>query len=162
VNHVGYYFAQYSNIMTAIPYNDETNEIYCLYGRNAHHCFNIGLCCMFLLQGTELRKNYKLSDITPEIMDKSTSALNRSTLGQLLKKIKEHYPLRKYNWIYLKKVLETRNYLTHEFFGVYGKRMYLPETWPIMKKELQELLTFFEEASYVFMKWSGINSWNDG
>jgi len=148
--------------MTVILNNDEINEIYCIYGRTAHHCFNIGLCCIFLLQGPELRKNHKLSEITPEVIDKYMLALDRSTLGQLLKKIKKHYPLRKVNEIYLENVLEKRNYITHKFFGIYGKRMYLPETWPVMKKELQELLTFFEKASYVFMKWSGINLWNDG
>jgi hypothetical protein len=146
--------------MTVIPYNDKTNEIYCLYGQAAHHCFNIGLCCVFLLQGPELRKNHKLSELTPEIIDKNMMALDQSTLGPLIKKIKKHYGLRKDNEIYLQKVLEKRNYLTHQFFGTYGKRMYLPDTWPLMKKELQELLSFFEKASYIFMKWSGINSWN--
>jgi len=116
---------------------------------------------MFLLQGPELRKNHKLIELTPEIMDKIWMELDLSTLGTLLKKLKKHYNLRKNNEIYLKKVLETRNYLTHKFFGTYGKRMYLPDTWPVMKKELQGLLSFLEDASYIFMRWSKIDSWNN-
>jgi uncharacterized protein with HEPN domain len=147
--------------MTEIPHNEETDEIYRLYGQAAHHCFNIGVCCMFLLQGPELRKNHKLSEWTPDIIDKIGIELDLSTLGTLLKKLKKHYDLRKGNVIYLKKVLKTRNYLTHKFFGTYGKRMYLPDTWPVMKEELQELLSFLEDASYIFIRWSRIDSWND-
>jgi hypothetical protein len=79
----------------------------------------------------------------------------------LLKKLKKHYNLRKSNETYLKKVLKTRNYLTHKFFGTYGKKMYLPDTWPVMKNELQELLSFLGDASYIFQRWSRIDSWND-
>ncbi len=146
--------------MNKIPHNDETDEIYCLYGRAAHHCFNIEVCCVFLLQWPELRKNHKLSELTPERIDKVWMKIELSTLGELIRKIKKHFNLTRDNEVYLQKVLDKRNYLTHEFFGTYGKRMYLPDTWPVMKNELQELLSFFEEASDVFMKWSGITQEN--
>ena len=143
--------------MTEIPQNDEVNRIYCLYGKAAHHCFNIELSCAFLLRGPEWRKNHKLSELTPEIIHTIANKLDRSTLGQLINKINVHFSLTSDDELYLEKVLDKRNYLTHEFFGTYGKRMYLPETWPEMIDELQKLLRFFEEASTLLEKWSGIN-----
>lgn len=154
--------------MKVIPQNDKTNTIYRLYGIAAHNCFNIELCCAFLLRGPELQKNHKLSELTPEIIEEVGKKLDHSTLGRLIKKINIHFTLTSDDKLYLEKVLDKRNYLTHKFFGTYGKRMYLPETWPEMINELQELLTFFEEASIIFEKWSGIEEFmekiavNDG
>jgi len=142
--------------MTVIPQNDKTNAIYRLYGKAAHHCFNIELCCAFLLRGPELRKNHKLSELSPEIIEEVGRKLDHSTLGQLTQKINIHFSLTSDDELYLEKVLDKGNYLIHKFFGTYGKRMSLPETWPEMINELQELLTLFEEASSIFEKWSGI------
>jgi len=146
--------------MNEVPQNDQTDEIYRLYGKAVHHCFNIEVCCAFLLRGPELRKNRNLSELTPEIIDEVGRKLDRSTLGQLTQKINIHFTLTREDKIYLEKVLDNRNYLIHEFFGTYGRTMYLSETWPEMLNELQELLTFFEEASSIFAKWSGISDFS--
>jgi len=47
----------------------------------------------------------------------------------------------------MKDVLEKRNYLTHRFFGAYGKKMHDTAVLAQMIAELKELIIVFQSVS---------------
>jgi len=68
-------------------------------------------------------------------------------LGVLLKEYKQHFSFTEQQIELMKDVLEKRNYLTHRFFGEYGKKMHDTAIQEQMIAELKKLTIVFQSVS---------------
>ena len=68
-------------------------------------------------------------------------------LGTLLEEYKQHFGFTEQQIALMKDVLEKRNYLTHRFFGAYGKKMHDTAVLAQMIAELKELIIVFQSVS---------------
>ena len=130
--------------MSGLQQTAQLDELYRLYGIAAHNCSNIEYRIVFLLLGPKWTRARVTS---PETVRKVYEDLQRKTLGQLLKEYKEHFAFTEQQIALMKEVLEKRNYLTHHFFGTYGKDMHDPEVQKKMIAELKELAIMFQSVS---------------
>jgi hypothetical protein len=85
--------------------------------------------------------------LTPEKVRKTYDKLQHLPLGQLLKEYKSHYAFTDKQIALMEDVLEKRNYLTHRFFGEYGKKMHDAAVQAQMIDELKKLLHVFQAVS---------------
>lgn len=124
--------------------NDSLREMYRLYGIAAHHCCNVEYRVAAWLLGPDwVKKNVS----TAEEVENVYADLSRMTMGQLLKKYREHYNFTDEQEAVIDEVQTKRNYLTHRFFGMYGKQMHDPDVVGEMIAELKDLITYFRQLS---------------
>lgn len=129
--------------------NDKLREVYRLYGMAAHHCCNIEYHVAGCLLGPEwTKKNVS----TPEEVENVYADLSCMTLGQLLKKYKEHYNFTDEQEAVIDEVQTKRNYLAHRFFGRYGKRIHDSVVVEEMIAELKDLIAYFQQLSLSLTK----------
>lgn len=124
--------------------SEQLNEIYKLYGIAAHNCCNIEYRIVYLLLGPRWKQTEGLN---PEKVTEAYDKLQRLPLGVLLKEYKEHFTFTDGQLALMEDVLEKRNYLTHRFFGTYGKKMHDPSIQKQMISELKELILVFQSVS---------------
>lgn len=130
--------------MLTLEESEQLNELYRLYGIASHNCCNIEYRIVNLLLGPKWKKTEELdANKVKEVYEK----LSKLTLGSLLKEYKQHFTLTKEQLSLVEDVLEKRNYLAHNFFGNYGKRMHNPKILEKMVLELKELIIVFQSVS---------------
>lgn len=130
--------------MQTLVESEQLSELYRLYGVAAHHCCNIEYRIASLLLGPRWKEAKELNqDKVSEIYEE----LHTSTLGNLLKKYRQHFKFTDKQLGKMDLVLEKRNYLAHRFFGNYGIKMEDPKVLAEMILELNELIMFFQTAS---------------
>jgi hypothetical protein len=127
--------------------SEQLNELYRLYGIAAHNCCNIEYRIYNLLLGPKWKQEDKL---TPEKVTQISEQLERLPLGALLKEYKQYVNFTDEQLSLVKDVLDKRNYLTHRFFGKYGKKMHDPSIQKEMISELQKLIVMFQSVSRSF------------
>lgn len=125
--------------------SDKLQEMYELYGMAAHYCCNIEYRFAELLLHPEWQRQ---AVSNPEEIEAVYADLSRMTLRQLMKKYREHYNFTDEQEAVIDEVQTKRNYLTHRFFGMYGKRMDNPDVVEEMIAELKDLMAYFQEVSY--------------
>ena len=130
--------------MPDLQESEQLNEIYKLYGIAAHNCCNIEYRIVYLLLGPRWKQTEGLN---PEKVTEAYDKLQRLPLGVLLKEYKEHFTFTDGQLALMEDVLEKRNYLTHRFFGTYGKKMHDPSIQKQMISELKELILVFQSVS---------------
>ncbi len=119
--------------------------MYRLYGMAAHHCCNIEYRLARLLLGAGWSS---LEDPDSEKIEAVYDDLSSLTLGQLLKKYKDHREITDEQSAVIDEIQTKRNYLAHRFFGMYGKRMKESDVVEEMIAELKDLITFFQAVSH--------------
>ena len=130
--------------MADLPETEQLNELYRLYGIAAHNCSNIEYRIVYLLLGPKWKQTENLN---PEKVTEVYDKLQRLPLGSLLKEYKQHFSFTEKQLELMDTVLEKRNYLTHRFFGTYGKKMHDPAVQEKMISELKELVSIFQSVS---------------
>jgi hypothetical protein len=123
---------------------EQLNELYRLYGIAAHNCSNIEYRIVYLLLGPKWKQT---AGLTPEKVTEAYDKLRSMPLGTLLKEYKQHFIFTEQQIDLMKDVLEKRNYLTHGFFGAYGKKMHDPAVQEQMVAELKALIIVFQSVS---------------
>jgi hypothetical protein len=130
--------------MPDLQESEQLNELYKLYGIAAHNCCNIEYRIVYLLLGPKWKQT---EELTPEKVTEVYDKLQSMPLGTLLKEYKHHFSFTEQQIELTRKVLEKRNYLTHRFFGTYGKKMHDPAVQKQMIAELKELIVMFQTVS---------------
>lgn len=130
--------------MPDLQESEQLNELYKLYGIAAHNCCNIEYRIVYLLLGPKWKQT---EGLTPEKVTEVYDKLQRLPLGALLKEYKQHFKFTEKQIALMENVLEKRNYLTHRFFGTYGKKMHDPAIQKQMVTELKELILVFQSVS---------------
>jgi len=130
--------------MPDLQETEQLNELYRLYGIAAHNCCNIEYRIVHLLLGPKWKQT---EGLTPEKVTEVYDKLQSVPLGTLLKEYKQHFSFTDQQIDLMKNVLEKRNYLTHRFFGTYGKKMHDPAVQKQMVAELKELIIVFQSVS---------------
>jgi hypothetical protein len=130
--------------MPDLQESEQLNELYRLYGVAAHNCCNIEYRIVNLLLGPKWKQTAGLTtEKVTEVYDK----LQSTPLGSLLKEYKQHFSFTEQQIGLMENLLEKRNYLTHRFFGTYGKRMHDTAIQTQMAAELKELIILFQSVS---------------
>ena len=142
--------------MSTLAKSKELDEVYRLYGVAAHHCYNIELCCAFLMRGPKWKKEKAL---TAEKIEEIGKKLDRCTLGSLISMIRSNFALTSDHERFFEDVLKQRNYLTHQFFGKRSKEMNSQEGLLNIQEELKQLVSYLQEAGTVLAEWSGITEY---
>jgi hypothetical protein len=124
--------------------SEQLNELYKLYGIAAHNCCNIEYRIAYLMLGPKWEQ---IDRLTPEKVTEVFDKLERLPLGALLKEYRQHFNFTNEQLSLAEYVLDKRNYLTHRFFGKYGKKMHDPSIQKEMISELQELIGIFQSVS---------------
>ena len=130
--------------MPDLQETEQLNELYRLYGIAAHNCSNIEYRIVYLLLGPKWKQT---TGLTPEKVTEVYDKLQSMPLGTLLKVYKQHFSFTEQQIDLMKDVLEKRNYLTHRFFGAYGKKMHDPAVQEQMVAELKALIIVFQSVS---------------
>ena len=143
--------------MSTLTKCKELDEVYRLYGVAAHHCYNIELCCAFLMRGPKWKKEKVLTKVlTADRVKAIGKKLDGCTLGSLICMIKSNFDLTIEGEEYFKKVLKQRNDLIHDFFGKHSKEMRSQDGLLKTQRELRSLVVYLQEASAALGKWAGI------
>ena len=130
--------------MPDLQESKQLNELYRLYGVAAHNCCNIEYRIANLLLGPKWEQ---IERLTPEKVTQVYDKLERLPLGALLKEYKQHVKFTDEQLALAEDVLEKRNYLTHKFFGTYGRKMHDRSIQEKMILELQALICLFQSVS---------------
>ena len=130
--------------MTDLQETEQLNELYRLYGIAAHNCSNIEYRIVYLLLGPKWKQT---AGLTPAKVTELYDKLQSMPLGTLLEEYKQHFGFTEQQIALMKDVLEKRNYLTHRFFGAYGKKMHDTAVLEQMIAELKELIIVFQSVS---------------
>ena len=130
--------------MPDLQETEQLNELYRLYGIAAHNCANIEYRIVYLLLGP---KGKQTAGLTPEKVTEVFDKLQSMPLGTLLKEYKQHFSFTEQQIDLMKDVLEKRNYLTHRFFGEYGKKMHDTAVQEQMIAELKTLIIVLQSVS---------------
>lgn len=130
--------------MPDLQETEQLNELYRFYGIAAHNCSNIEYRIVYLLLGPKWKET---AGLTPEKVTEVYDKLQSMPLGTLLKEYKQHFSFTEQQIDLMKDVLEKRNYLTHRFFGAYGKKMHDPAVQKRMVAELKALIIVFQSVS---------------
>lgn len=130
--------------MPDLKESEQLNELYKLYGIAAHNCCNIEYRIANLLLGPKWKQ---IDGLSPDKVTEVFEKLGRFPLGALLKEYKQHFNFTDEQFSLAENVLDKRNYLTHRFFGNYGKQMHDPSIQKEMISELQELIGMFQSVS---------------
>lgn len=130
--------------MPDLQETEQLRELYTLYGIAAHNCSNIEYRIVYLLLGPKWKQTEGLN---PEKVTEVYDKLQSLPLGALLKEYKQHFIFSENQVSLMEDVLSKRNYLTHRFFGAYGKRMHDVVIQQKMIAELKELILVFQSVS---------------
>lgn len=130
--------------MPDLQETEQLNKLYRLYGIAAHNCANIEYRIVYLLLGPKWKQT---TGLTPAKVTELYDKLQSMPLGTLLKEYKQHFSFTQQKIDLMKDVLEKRNYLTHRFFGEYGKRMHDTAVQEQMIEELKKLIIVFQSVS---------------
>lgn len=138
--------------------SDDLDNVYKLFGVCAHYCSNIENSVALLLHPVKWKKHSahlerkkqeiqnKLGDIKEYTVamrkfdedlnnvEQDINNLYNVNLGNLIKQIKDNYPLSEKQVKYLKEILDKRNYVIHKMWGAYGRRL----KDPLVIKEMLE------------------------
>ena len=130
--------------MADLQESEQLNELYRLYGIAAHNCSNIEYRIVYLLLGPKWEQT---DNLNPEKVTEVYDKLQRLPLGSILEEYKQHFAFSEKQLELMDSVLEKRNYLTHRFFGAYGKKMHDPAVQAKMISELKGLVFIFQSVS---------------
>jgi len=130
--------------MPDLQETEQLSELYRLYGIAAHNCCNIEYRIVYLLLGPKWKQT---AGLTPEKVTEVYDKFQSVPLGTLLNEYKQHFDFTEKQIDLMKDVLEKRNYLTHRFFGEYGKKMHDPAIQKQMVAELKKLIIVFQSVS---------------
>jgi len=123
------------------------SEVYELYGIVVHHCFNIEKRIVSLLLYPKWSKEKTL---TVQQIEEIYNKLDSKTLGQLKDECKKCFENHEKIEDFLEEVLNKRNYIIHDFWGIYGWKMHQEGTLKEMVERLKEDRMFFQNASLYF------------
>ncbi len=145
------------------------DNTYKLFGVCAHHCSNIEYHIAFLLHPVKWKKHrnqleskkqntqkgnikervaaMKEFDKALEKVEQDIDSLYKLPLGALIEQLSINYPLTEKQGVYLKKILEKRNYVIHRMWGNYGRRLKDALVVGEMYNELQNYEQYFRSAS---------------
>ncbi len=130
--------------MPDLQETEQLRELYWLYGIAAHNCSNIEYRIVYLLLSPKWKQT---EGLTPEKVTEVYDKLQSLPLGALLKEYKQHYAFSEEQVSLMEDVLNKRNYLTHRFFGTYGKKMHDAAVQQKMILELKDLIRVFQSVS---------------
>ena len=149
--------------------SEDLDNVYKLFGVCAHHCSNIEYNMALLLHPAKWNKHrarldskkqgmknvdieewyaaYKNFEEALDNAGQDIEGLYNKSLGNLIIQVNQNYPLTEEQKIYLREILEKRNYVIHKMWGNYGRRLEDALVIKEMLRELQNYEPYFRSAS---------------